>query len=346
MHADVVLSDRDRDLFAQGLEDWLPSRVFDAHVHVFGRAGFPAEHEFAPRTCYLRFGGEHTLEQCQAAVAEVLPGRHFGMLSFGTPDPVAQRETMAAYTGEISDNRDRFGMTLVAPEDTVTTLERRIRQYGLIGYKPYRDYVTGMPAEAVRIPDMLTDEQMGLAHELGLAVTLHIPKSRRLADPANQEDMVRLSRRFPNAQIIIAHIGRAYWLDNVVGNLAGISACPNVWLDTAMVNHVEVLEYTLKHFPRERILFGSDAPISWLRGKSVEINNQYAYLMGEDYAIGTTIHDADQAVDFTFFYYEMLRGIRLAAERAQLSRREIEGIFADNAYRLLAGVREGLAAKE
>ena len=107
-----------------------------------------------------------------------------------------------------------------------------------------------------------------------------------------------------------------------------------------MVNHADVLEYTFRHFPRDRILFGSDAPIACLPGKSVEINNQYAYLMGEDYEIGTSIYDAQHAVTFTSFFYEQLRGIKLAAARAGLSRDEVEGILFNNAHRLFADVAQ------
>ena len=338
----VTVSERDRELFSRELEGWLPERIFDAHVHVFTRDGFPPDFAFAERSCYEKFGGEHTLEQCLEAASRLLPGRQFGMLSFGTPHCSAKRDEMARYTGAISDNENRFGMTLVAPEDDPGMLEQRLRRYRLIGYKPYRDYVRGMPAEAVRIPDMLTEAQMALANDLGLAVTLHIPKRRRLADPDNQRDMVRLCRRYPRAQIIFAHIGRAYWFDNVVGMLDGITACPNAWIDTAMVNHTDVLEYAFRHFPRERILFGTDAPIAWLRGKSVEINDQYAYLMGEPYRIGTTLYDAECTVEFTFFTYEMLRAVKAAAARAGLSRAEVSGILGENARNLLSGIAEEL----
>lgn len=74
-------------------------------------------------------------------------------------------------------------------------------------------------------------------------------------------------------QIIFAYIGRAYYLSNVISFFDGITACPNTFVDTSMVNQEGVLEYTLRNFPRDRILFGSDAPVAFLRGKSAEINN-------------------------------------------------------------------------
>jgi predicted TIM-barrel fold metal-dependent hydrolase len=183
---------------------------------------------------------------------------------------------------------------------------------------------------------------MEVANELGLVIMLHIPRPGRLADPVNQTEMVVLCQRYPNVQIIFAHVGRAYFLSNAVGFLDGIAACPNAWIDTSMVNHEGVLEYAFRTFPKERILFGSDAPFALVRGKSVEVNNQYAYLVGEDYAMGATLYDADSPVTFTTFYYEQLRGIKLAAERAGLTKQEVEDLFFNNANNLFRGIATDL----
>jgi predicted TIM-barrel fold metal-dependent hydrolase len=338
----VSLTARDRALFGRLVAAGLPERIFDAHVHVFERACFPPGFGWPPRECYNRFGGQHTLEQFLDATQVVLPGRTTGMLSFGTPHSHCDRAAAARYTGSSSDQRMRFGLALVAPEDTAAELEQRLRANRLIGYKPYRSYVTGMDAEAVRIPHMLPAAQMALADALGLVVMLHIPRESRLADPDNQRDMVEICQRYPRAQIIFAHVGRAYWYRNVVGNLDGIARCPNAWLDTAMVNHTDVLHYAFTHFPRERILFGSDAPIAWLRGKSVEINDQYAYLMAEPYAIGSALHDPASTVEFTFFYYEMLAATLEAARRAGWTAADVEGFFWGNAHGLCARVAAAL----
>ena len=341
----VTLTDRDTRLYEQELRPWLPQRVLDAHVHLFPREAFPADYAFAPKSCYRRFGCQHTIEQCLGAAAALLPGVDFGVLCFGTPDPQADRDAAAAYCGAVSDNERVFGMTLTSPADRVEDLERRIREHRLVGYKPYRDLVTGKDRDAVGIADMLPHRQMELADRLGLAVMLHIPRANRLADPDNQREMVEICRRYPRASIIFAHVGRAYFMQNVVGNLAAVAECANAYADVAMVNHPGVLEYTFRHFPRERILFGSDAPIAWLRGKSVEINDQYAYLMGEDYRVGTAIYDADHAVEFTFFYYEILRGVKEAAAKAGVTRPELEALFFDNAYDLLTCVAQRVMSR-
>lgn len=328
----------DQKFFDREVRGFLPSKIFDAHVHFFDAscllpdAAFPASHP------YSKFGGTFGPSHYREWAQDALPGVEIYANHFGHPGFESDRDASAAYAGKISDNRKRFGMALVAPEDSADSVRQRVEQNQLVGLKPYPNFVTGKPVAEVTIHEMLPAAHMAVADELGLAVMLHIPRPGRLADPVNQTQMVELCQRYPNARIIFAHVGRAYYLSNAVGFMDGISACPNAWIDTSMVNHEGVLEYAFNNFPRDRILFGSDAPFALIRGKSVEVNDQYAYLVGEDYAMGSTIFDANETVSFTTFYYEQLRGIKLAAERAGLSGREIEDIFFNNASRLFGTV--------
>ncbi|MFT5128380.1 MAG: putative TIM-barrel fold metal-dependent hydrolase [Rhodothermales bacterium] len=334
-----MYSSIDQLIFENELRDFLPAKIFDAHVHFFDQSclvpgtTFPATHP------YCKFGGAFGPSHYRNWADEALPGIAISANHFGHPLWESDRDASAVYSGRISDNRNFFGLALVAPEDSAESARQRVLQNQLVGFKPYPNFVTGKPVGEVTIHEMLPAAQMAVANELDLAIMLHIPRPGRLADPVNQTQMVELCQRYPNARIIFAHVGRAYYLSNILGGfLDGIAACPNAWIDTSMVNHEGVLEYAFRNFPRERILFGSDAPYALVRGKSVEVNNQYAYLMGEDYAMGATIYDPKSSVSFTTFYYEQLRGIRLAAERAGLTKSDIEGTFFGNAHRLFGDV--------
>ncbi len=333
-------TERDAEVYKQELRDFLPARIFDAHVHLFDRTCLLPETAFPAKSCFQKFGGVFTRQHLLDWAAVWLPEQDVWANSFGHPSYASDLDLSGVYTGRISDNRRFFGMALVSPKDKIESVIQRVKSNRLCGYKPYLNFVDWKPVAEVTIEDMLQAEQMEYADACGLAIMLHIPRPERLADPVNQRQMVELCNRYPHARIIYAHIGRAYYLSNVAGFLDGIARCPNAYIDTAMVNHAGVLEYAFRHFPRERILFGSDAPIACLRGKSVEINNQYAYLMGEDYEIGSSIFDAQGAVAFTSFYYEQLRGIRRAAARAGLSPDEVENIMFNNAHRLFTAVAQ------
>jgi len=334
----IDYTDADRRVYERELRAFLPEKLLDVHIHLFDRSCMVPGARFSEQNVYQKFGGVFSYEQCLAWADTLLPEQQFHLNCFGQPSFESDLEASADYCGKISDNQRCFGMALVSPHDSAEAVIHRVQRNRLIGYKPYLSFVDWKEPCDITIHDMLPAAQMEEADARGLAVMLHIPRSERLADPVNQRQMVELCQRYPRAQIIFAHIGRAYYLSNVTGFLDGIAACPNAYVDTAMVNHAGVLEYAFDNFPRERILFGSDAPIAFLRGKSVEINNQYAYLMGEDYVIGSTIIDANHAVTFTSFYYEQLRGIKLAAARSGLNRTEVENLFFNNAERLFLSV--------
>ena len=335
---EIDYNELDKEIYKNELKDFLPSKIFDSHVHIFDKSNFPADYVLPEKSCYRKFGGNFPMERYLEYTKKMLPDQEIFMNSFGSPDLKADREAASKYTGKISDNKNYFGMALVSPKESIEDVKRRVEENYLVGYKPYLNFVDWKEAKDISIEDMLTEEQMEYANEKKLIITLHIPRPGRLADPVNQKQMVEICQKYPKAQIIFAHIGRAYYMNNVIGGLDGIAKCANAWIDTSMVNHEGILEYTFNNFPRERILFGSDAPIAYMRGKSVEINNQYAYLMAEDYAIGNSIYDSGNTVSFTSFFYEQLRGIKLAAKRAELSDTEIENIFFNNAYSLFGSV--------
>ena len=334
----IDYTDADRRVYERELRGFLPEKILDAHIHLFDRSCMVPGARLSERNVYQKFGGVFSYEQCLAWADILLPEQQFHLNCFGQPSFESDLEASADYCGKISDNKRCFGMALVSPHDSPEAVIHRVQRNRLIGYKPYLDFVDWKEPCDITIHDMLPAAQMEEADARGLAVMLHIPRSERLADPVNQRQMVELCQRYPRTQIIFAHIGRAYFLRNVVGSLDGIAACPNAYIDTAMVNHEGVLEYAFGNFPRDRILFGTDAPFSLLRGKSVEINNQYAYLLGEDYEMGSSIYDVNHTVTFTTFYYEQLRGIRLAAQRARLGQRDIEDIFFNNAERLFRAI--------
>ncbi len=327
-----ILTEADRRIYRQELAERLPEKIFDAHVHVWGKNSFPADFQFAPRACANRFGGEFPLALWRETMRELLPEQQVGLLCFGFPNDAADRGIVPEVSGA-----DEFASVLVSPADPAELLARRLAGSGAVGVKPYLNYAAAhyrKRASEVEVFDMLTESQLELLNDAGLAVTLHIPRPGRFADPLNQRQMLALCQRYPRISFIFAHIGRAYFMRNILeSNLYELAGCSNAFFDTAMVNHVDILKYTFDHFPAERILFGSDAPIALLHGKSIEVNHQYVYLMGEDYDVGTAIRDTEHAVEFTTFFYEQLRAILEAVPEKSL-----EDVFYHNAVNLFRSI--------
>ncbi len=310
-------NDNDRRIYAEELAPRLPAKILDAHVHIWSLNDYPEGFTFKPKSCNNRFGGNFTIDMWRELMKEVLPEQQVTLTCFGSPNASADRNRVPEGCRE-----GDYVEVLISPEDPAELVEERIVRSGAVGVKPYWNYAAahfGKTSAQVEIVDMLTPSQLEMLNRRKLAVTLHIPRPGRFADKCNQRQMIELCEKYPDVRFIFAHIGRAYFMKNIIdSNLEEFVQYGNAYFDTAMLNHEGVLNYTFDHFPAERILFGSDSPIALLRGKSVEINDQYAYLMGEDYEIGTTINDTGHVVNFTTFFYEQLRAIVNATPAGQL----------------------------
>ena len=328
----MLVNELDRRIYAEELAPYLPQRIFDAHIHTWDSNAFPADFRFPEQDCRARFGGTFTPGMFHSAMEELLPEQKVNFNGFGMPHDRADRNV-------VPENLPPGDMinVIISPDDPAEVVEERINRAHAVGVKPYWNYAArlyGKTADEVEIRDMISPAQLKMLNRRKLAITLHIPRSGRFADPVNQCQMIELCENYPDIRIIFAHIGRAYFRKAIYqSNLDEFVKYPNVYFDTAMLNHEGVFRYAFDHFPVNRILFGSDAPIALLRGKSIEINNQYAYLMGENYAIGTTIYDAGSPVRFTFFYYEQLRALlnTVPAGGAEM-------VFFSNAEKLFEGI--------
>ena len=69
----MFANDNDRLIYEEELAPRLPDKIFDAHVHIWNRADFPADFHFHEKSCSNRFGGEFTLPMWRSIVAELLP---------------------------------------------------------------------------------------------------------------------------------------------------------------------------------------------------------------------------------------------------------------------------------
>ena len=197
----------------------------------------------------------------------------------------------------------------------------------------YPDYARADDIPNAEIPEMLPDWAMAVAHERRLLVMLHIPRAKRLEDPLNRRQLRKLCVRWPGAKIILAHIGRAYYLRGVTGLLDDLRELPNLYFDLAMVQHWEVMAHLFRQVPISRVLFGSDIPIALAQGKAVEINHQYTYVTPRPWSL--SLCDDKNKLQFTSFLNEQLRAIQQAATATKLSRSAIAALFYDNARALV-----------
>ncbi len=331
MWKETAQQERNKIIFEEELDNFLPDTILDFHVHVFHRETIPNQEAFS---CAGHPIHEYTLDELAGDLHDVYPNRKSLAVCFGFPDIHFERRKNNEYLAEQCDRQQFFPLRLFDPlNDNPDSLEKELTEKKFLGLKPYPDYVRKPDVKDVEIHDMLPDWAMDIVNELGLIVMLHIPRAARLADPVNQRQIVELAQRYPKATIILAHIGRAYYLKTIVGNLEALEEFPNLYYDLAMVNHWEVMEYLFQYIPFERILYGTDIPLALAPGKSVEINDQYTYVTPVPWPL--SISDDHQKIQFTSFLYEEIRAIKKAVQRLGLDRDFVEGLFYKNGVRVL-----------
>jgi len=327
----TVAQARNRRIFEIEFDDFLPRRIVDFHVHVFPRSVNPGRRPFSCAGHPLR---EYLAGDFFRDSARVYPGREVRGVFFGMPFQGWRQRANDLYVARACDCVHSFPVRLLDPAtDSEELLRKDVAEHGFVGLKPYPDYVRGVARDRVRLHHMLPDWAMQVADEMGLLVILHLPRPGRLADPVNRRDIAGLCRRWPRARIVLAHVGRAYYLRNALIGLSPVADISNLWFDTAMLNNWEVLALLFRRVAPSRILYGTDTPIALAPGKSVEINDQYTYVTPVPWEL--SIHDSGGKLQFTSFLYEELRAIKRAVEETGWDGSFIERLFFRNAMELL-----------
>jgi len=332
------ITEHDRKVYREEFAGRLPAKIFDSHVHIILKRSYPADRGTETIDYVKPHGGEFTVRRFFEVCEELLPGVEMSLAGFGNPAMHIDRSDAANFG---ADNQRVFGLRLLSAYDPVEQVEADIRKYRLAGVKPYANMALETPGREVELLDFFTPEQLEMLNRLKLIAVVHIPRAMRLEDPLNRRQMKHLCEKYPDVTFIFAHIGRAYYQRCATNCVDEFVEFPNAWWDTAMINHEGVLRYTFDHFPAERILFGTDAPIAFLHGKSIEIDNQYAYVTPEDFHSGTVLNDTTGKLQYVPFLYEQLRSV-LALD---LPRPVLEGFFFNNAHKLYTATVERMYGK-
>nr|MBC7244805.1 amidohydrolase [Chloroflexota bacterium] len=315
----------------------LGAQILDFHAHVWDKP--PPSGELAQYPEYNR--NPYTVEDLLTAGALMFPRQTYHAVLFGAPDPYGY--DCNDYVVEKSRQYEHL-YPLYIPDMRATEEQIRetVRKNGYYGFKPYWNLVTWKPRQDdVTVMDMLPEPYMRVANDWGLIIMLHIPGSQRLASEHNIRDIQTLAQQYPNAKIVIAHIGRSYDVRFIKGKIERICHLPNVYFDTSFVMDSLVYKIFFDHVDPTKVMYGTDLPISEVRGKRVWINNSWVDVSRNKLS-WTASRDPAHPIEATFMTYEMIRAMREGAEEAGLSTEDLRPIFFENGMRLIADVQARL----
>ena len=334
----------DREVYDAQLRDWLPERIIDIHAHVW-LDKFKVVDPRAPQRAVTwpgRVALDNSIEDLLETYRLMLPGKRVAPLFFGNPTIGGDLHDGNDYVSQCAAAYHLPALILAAPHWSAAELEDRILAGGFVGAKVYLTLADPViPAKEIRIFDFLPPHQLEVLDRHGWVVMLHIPRDDRLRDPLNLAQMVEIDQRYPNAKVIIAHVGRAYCAEDVGDAFDRLAGAQRLLFDFSANTNAEVFERLIRAVGPKRILFGSDMPILRMRMRRICEGERYINLVPRglygDVSGDKNMREVDppEADRLTFFMYEELLAFKRAAEATGLSRADLDDIFYANAARTL-----------
>ena len=319
--------EHDKNFWYEELEDWIPKKIYDCHIHMLNNdlINDASEHKNVFPDADLKVINEwHNI---------LFPGREINNLFLGRP---ALGTNIQAYNDflskEINSNKLTRSHRLTTPSDSLKDIENDIKNKGFQGLKVYRMYsVTGDIANCV-IEDYLPHEQLELANDLGLWITLHMSREDGCGDEENLKDLENFTtQKYPNIKWILAHVARSFTYRPIQRGIDTLKNLPNIWYDLSAVTDIRPFITLFKNENHKRFFYGTDGI------ESVSFHGSYTTFAHAHNQIETDnieslkfLHTTNRPV---VCLYENLIAIKQAAIFCELNREQIEDIFWKNAVR-------------
>jgi len=321
----------DLRLIEEKLAGFLPEQIFDFHAHLLNPAHCP------PDKCPAGFDPKmiHGLEAHFAAMQRWLPGRKVEGLFFGLPNKLIDRSAANDWiTSQISSHAQSGNsrcLALVSPQDNTESLRNAMAQKKFAGLKPYHVYAGIPDTMQATIEEYAPPWMWELCHEFQGVLMLHIVRDRGIADEKNISSLQTLCRKYPRCRVILAHVARSFCYRHAIEGLAAVAELENVFIDTSVVNEAEAMRQAIKILGPERVLYGSDFPVSEWRGKCLTMGDGFAWIYADNLPAGAV----SQIGNFTLIGIESLLCLREACLSRGSTTQEVEAIFLHNAQRIL-----------
>ncbi len=325
---DWVVTDQDRELFDRELDSFVPSTIFDAHAHWYRADHFhpsviPGLVKSGPAVA-----GSDAFDD---AIGQLIPNRRTEGLFFPFPHAEVDVDAENAFLHqELHRRPGSRGQMLITPSQDPELIRETVRRCRFVGLKCYHVYSPRRPTFESLIEEYLPESQVRVAHEEGLSITLHMVRPRALADVANQETIRRYCQRYPNMRLILAHAARGFNPHHTILGIDSLRGLNNVWFDTSAVTDSGAVEAIVNAMGHTHVLYGSDFPVSHLRGRCVALADSFFWISAEN----TNLDVPYARLDLALVGHESLRMLKVAAMSLRLTDSQIEDIFHRNAMRL------------
>lgn len=342
-------TERDRDFWAEHFESRLPKKIIDAHIHL-DRAEFHYEtvtEEMKRQYWVNEVIFPLTPEELDHADSLVYPNRTVQHLVMGFPSLELDIDRNNADVSAAAVKRNWPALTMLIPQWSQDRLRQELAKPNVIGVKPYYSLIGRNPQTRdefleADIFDFLPHAALEVLNEMKGWVTLHVPKALRLPAPKNIAQIKEIRRRYPDVILVIAHIGRCYSKEHAVEGISPLADDEGLYFDSSAVINPDAHAAALKLIGPDRLLYGSDNPIFYMRGRRQILGLKYVNRTNYPFYFNKERESAEVEKDYTLTMYEDIKSVLTAAdETGNGSPENIEKIFYGNARKLIARALDG-----
>ncbi|WP_395809124.1 aminotransferase class III-fold pyridoxal phosphate-dependent enzyme [Daejeonella sp.] len=315
---------------ASCLDGFLPQEIFDIHAHPYNPVNFSVD-----AFPFLKDAGILGCAEHRNTLLKYMPTKTIHGLYFGLPHRSAARDDMNKWVREETNlNGSALSRTLkvVTPNDDPIQTSDELRNGLFCGLKVYHIYASRPDTMNASITEYAPEWMWEVLHETHGIMMLHIVRNDAIADQDNQREIRRLCQTYPHVRLILAHIARSFNYRNARGGLHMLADLENVVVDTSAICESESFRAALGVFGPRRILWGSDFPVSEMRGRCITTGSNFYWLHPE--VLRPDFKPATET-EMTLIGIESLVALKEMCDDAGLTHGDINDIFFNNALRLL-----------
>jgi hypothetical protein len=334
----------DREFYERRLSPRLPERLVDIHTHVWlaghelpGHRGQRRSADWAEA-----IAPDNPITTLAETYRTYFPDRESSAVVFGFPGRQYDIDAVNHYVAANAPAAGFHPLLLTLPEWDAAEFERRLDAGRFLGAKVYLNFAAlHLAADEIGIFDFTPPHQLDVLNRRKALLILHIPRPGRLADSRNVADLLEIAHTWPDVHVVIAHVGRAYCAGDLGDSLAALRDTPSLLFDIAANTNAWVFEQAVRAVGPQRVLFGSDLPITRMRMTRVCEGDSYLNLVAPGAYPGAVGDphmreiEPGQADRLTLFLYEEIAAFLDAADAAGLGRRDLEDVFWRNADHVL-----------
>lgn len=329
------IEDFDIKIYQQLIKDFLPENIIDSHIHLWKKENI-IEKKMTPYNPFVDFEcfPEFTINGLEKVATKIFQGKKYEGIFFGNPFKEIDIDGVNKYLLELGAKGYQVLYIPTYDDNLENQIFKEISKLkSFLGFKPYPKLSNKIGGE-VGIKDFLNSSVLEYANKENLAVMLHLPRKKRLADENNIMELKDITKKYPNVNFLLAHSGRSYCLCDITDAIKELRGIDNLIFEISFINDWEIFEIILKNVSHDKIIYGSDMPVSILKGKNICINNKHYFATKKPFK--WSISNECLNLGFTFFIYEQTLELFKALRKINLFKDTIiENIFYRNIKNIL-----------